>query len=136
MDLTPRAVLEYVASRTVTIYPLYAAGLLATFLVEVLRNRVPPAGVLVAQTWLLQAWIPPFTEKALLVHCWFISCLVPYWAAFPFLVRALRRLRGRTVAVLMALLFLAPWLVVIVPYAMGEPWDWYRQAYLSDRPGD
>ena len=34
---------------------------------EVLRNRVPPAGVLVAQTWLLQAWIPPFTEKALLV---------------------------------------------------------------------
>ena len=52
-----------------------------------------------------------------------------YWAAFPFLVRALRRLGGRGVAGLMGVLFFAPWLVVLVPYAMGEPWDWSRKHY-------
>lgn len=30
---------------------------------------------LLAQSFLLQAWVPHFTENALQMHCWFLSCL-------------------------------------------------------------
>jgi hypothetical protein len=122
-----RTVLTYMLDRTVTVYPLYAMGLFLTFGVELYRGQMPSGGVLVAQTWLLQAWVPYLADKALLTHCWFISCIVPYWALFPFFISWLRKLSGRGIGCALAAMFLLPWLVLVIPWATGEQWDWYAQ---------
>ncbi|CAJ1454362.1 unnamed protein product, partial [Effrenium voratum] len=54
---------DYVARRLVTIYPVYAFGLLVACCLANLN--APSAWVLVLQAWLLQAWLPLITEWGL-----------------------------------------------------------------------
>ncbi|CAK9063618.1 unnamed protein product [Durusdinium trenchii] len=68
--------IQYVLRRSTTIYPLYAFSLIPAFILgKAYGTMAAEWPTLLAQSFLLQAWVPHFTENALQMHCWFLSCL-------------------------------------------------------------
>jgi len=120
------SIFQYVARRSVAIYPLYAAGLLLAFAVSKTQGTAPGGFILAMQAFLTQAWVPAVTERALQMQCWFLSCLVLYWAAFGTLYRVVSGLRLAGVTLVMLALFALPWLTVLVPTLAGDDLEWYR----------
>eukprot|EP00930_Biecheleria_cincta_P038729 TRINITY_DN2660_c0_g1_i5.p1 TRINITY_DN2660_c0_g1~~TRINITY_DN2660_c0_g1_i5.p1 ORF type:complete len:1880 (-),score=330.91 TRINITY_DN2660_c0_g1_i5:467-5422(-) len=119
---------QYVMRRSVTIYPLYAFSLIPAFAIQKsLGTLQAGADTLVAQSFLLQAWVPLWTESALQMHCWFLSCMVVYWFFFKPLSYVLKNLSLLKTLLLMAFLFFLPWLTIIVPAIAGEEQDWYKE---------
>ena len=107
---------KHIAKRLSTIYPMYAFGILLTMLIRLLKgSKLPGVDVLIAQSFLLQSWVPVWTEKTLLSQCWFLSNLVVYWACFSLLFKLLRNRTLNQICVLLLLICCLPWLVVIVP---------------------
>jgi hypothetical protein len=113
--------------RSVSIYPLYAFSLLPAIALAKYADKVPSISVLVAQSFLVQAWWPGFTEHALQSHCWFLSAMVVYWLLFRPLSHCLRNLRLAATVSLMLALFSLPWLVVLVPVLADQPVVWYKE---------
>eukprot|EP00913_Durusdinium_trenchii_P018386 g17271.t1 len=69
--------IQYVLRRSTTIYPLYAFSLIPAFILgKAYGTMAAEWPTLLAQSFLLQAWVPHFTENALQMHCWFLSCMV------------------------------------------------------------
>lgn len=120
-------VVDYVSRRMVTIYPLYAVGLLvACFSAAWSHGKTPPAWMLVLQAFLLQAWLPEITEFGLQMQCWFLSCLVVYWAIFPFLMRRVSTLSlGQTLTGMLVACCL-PAVYLLIPGLCYEDFWWYR----------
>ena len=118
--------LRSIWKRSASIYPMYAVGLLLSALVRIGADReLPKAGYLVPQAFLVQSWLPWLTEQGLASHCWFLSCMVVYWAAFGTLYALILRMSARwTLGVLVACAAL-PWLAVVAP-AIARDEDWYR----------
>eukprot|EP00930_Biecheleria_cincta_P092853 TRINITY_DN8290_c0_g1_i1.p1 TRINITY_DN8290_c0_g1~~TRINITY_DN8290_c0_g1_i1.p1 ORF type:complete len:1880 (-),score=353.33 TRINITY_DN8290_c0_g1_i1:622-6261(-) len=120
-------VFQYVERRLVTLYPLYALTLLPAFAIAKSLGQTPSSVVLVAQTWLLQAWNPEWPEHALGVHCWFLSAMLLHMIMFKplsWLLDQVSSLEG-TVALMSSLLVL-PWLAVVVPEALQNRL-WYEE---------
>eukprot|EP00931_Biecheleriopsis_adriatica_P042206 TRINITY_DN2405_c0_g1_i2.p1 TRINITY_DN2405_c0_g1~~TRINITY_DN2405_c0_g1_i2.p1 ORF type:complete len:1595 (+),score=335.47 TRINITY_DN2405_c0_g1_i2:126-4787(+) len=124
----PETMIQYVLRRSVTIYPLYAVSLLPSFAIAKGLGKLKAEPLtLVAQSFLLQAWVPHWTESALQMHCWFLSCMVVYWFFFKPLAYCLKNLSLARTCSLMAFLFFLPWLLVLVPVIANEPVDWYKE---------
>jgi len=65
--------------------------------------------------------VPSETEQCLQMQCWFLSCLVLYWALFRPLYRAISNIEHWGIVLgLLIFFFLAPWLVVIIPAHVGD----------------
>ena len=80
--------LAYLRKRLASIYPLYALGLVLSVALRLARGSYLPAWYeLGAQALLLQSLLPWLTERTVLTHTWFLSCLVPYWLLFGLLYR-------------------------------------------------
>jgi len=117
----------HIAKRLSTIFPMYALGVFLSMLIQILRSiELPGYDVLIGQSFLMQSWVPLWTEEALLSHCWFLSNMVVYWAGFGFVYKWVRKLSlGWTCAILAFISFL-PWLLVIIPAISDQiEADWY-----------
>eukprot|EP00434_Breviolum_minutum_P030827 symbB.v1.2.027259.t1/scaffold2785.1/size70456/2 len=125
---------QYVMRRSTTIYPLYAFSLIPAFMIgKAAGTMAAEWPTLLAQSFLLQAWVPHFTENALQMHCWFLSCMVVYWFFFKPLSHCLKSitllklgLHVKT-CLLMAFLFFLPWLLIFIPLFANEDVDWYKE---------
>ena len=107
--------------RTSSIFPMYAIGVLLDMACYWVRgSELPDYYILVAQSFLLQSWVPYFTEKSLQVHCWFLSAMVIYWLCFGPAYRFIRKLSLVQVLAFMTFLGALPWLAVIIPSEMGD----------------
>ncbi|CAL1139698.1 unnamed protein product, partial [Cladocopium goreaui] len=114
----------YVLRRSGTIYPLYAFAFL---LGKVRGNIYTEWPTLLAQSFLMQAWVPYFTENALQMHCWFLSCMVVYWFFFPPMSKALKDIGLLQTWLLMIFFFFLPWLLILIPLYTHEEVDWYKE---------
>jgi len=114
------SILGYVERRLVAVYPLYATTLLPAFAINKALGVPMESVILAAQTFLLQAWNPEWTEGALGGHCWFLSAMVLHFILFKPLTWVMDKLELRGTLVSMACLFLLPWLVVIIPEAINQ----------------
>jgi len=123
--------LMFAWKRLAPIYPAYAVTLLVALIVRcakaaALGARLPDWWILSSQGLLMQAWVPWLTEDALQSHCWFLSCLVPFWLGFGFLYRRMRTLSVSACCLLLFILYLPPWIyAMVIPAIMGERMDWY-----------
>ena len=125
--------LQYVLRRSTTIYPLYAFSLIPAFIIgKSLGTMQADWPTLLTQCFLMQAWIPQLTEKAMQMHCWFLSCMVVYWFFFKPLAYLLKNLTLLKTALLMTFFFFLPWLMILIPVMINEPVDWYKDhSYLA-----
>lgn len=122
------SVLGYVARRSVSIFPMYALCLIVAALIAKANGSNGPASyVLVMEAWLMQAWVPQVTEKSLQMQCWFLSCLVLYWASFRPLYDFVSGLRIERVALVSAGICLLPWLTILAPLMLRQEPQWYTQ---------
>jgi len=133
---------QHMVRHLASIYPLYAVSVLLTYVHDRLLGLTLHKWVLVAQAWLLQAfmfddprrwsnkglglprWI---AEDALQAHCWLFSCLLVYWLAFKCSYQVVSNFtRVCSVLIAMSFLFLLPWLSVLLPWAFSVPsgLDW------------
>ena len=121
--------LEYVRRRAVTIWPLYAASLLPALALSKAQWHVPTpsAPCLLAQTLLMQAWVPWLTEHALQMHCWFLSCMVVYWLAFPLVAPRIARLSMRATGAALCAAFSVPWVAAVGVPALAHDLYWYQR---------
>lgn len=124
---------QYVMRRSTTIYPLYAFSLIPAFIIgKSLGTMQADWMTLLAQSFLLQAWFPQLTERALQMHCWFLSCMVVYWFFFKPLAYLLKNLTLLKTALLMSFFFFLPWFMILIPVIANEPVDWYKNhSYLA-----
>lgn len=132
-------VVLFLTKRTATIYPLYAVGLGLALVMNWWRGRVLPEWYeLLAQGFLVQAWLPWLPERTVQVHCWFLSALVPYWLLFDLILhRGVLKLGSlRTSSITLLLLALPPWLACIFPSVLPDgDANWYashRTGKLDD----
>jgi peptidoglycan/LPS O-acetylase OafA/YrhL len=118
---------KHIAKRLSTIYPMYAFGIVLSVIIRLFKSsKLPGVDVLIAQSFLLQSWVPVWTEKTLLSQCWFLSNLVVYWACFSLLFKLLHKLTLNQTCGLLLLICCLPWLVVIVPAIDSSiDMDWY-----------
>jgi len=127
---TKENALEYVRRRSVTIWPLYAVSLLPMFVLSKVvysPSGAPGGGYLVAQTLLMQSWVPWLTEHTLQLHCWFLSCMVVYWLCFKPVYRCVSSLSFTATTISLLASFLLPWIVaVVIPAAAGDV-EWYQK---------
>jgi len=126
------SMIQYALRRSVTIYPLYAVSLIPTFIVAKMLGKLayPTSAdplTLVAQSFLLQAWWPGWTERALQPHCWFLSCMVVYWVLFKPLAYCLKNLTLAKTISLMAFLMLLPWFLVFMPLMLQGDINWHKE---------
>ena len=120
--------IQYVLRRSTTIYPLYAFSLIPAFIMQKSFGTMSAEWpTLLAQSFLLQAWWPTFTENALQMHCWFLSCMVVYWFFFKPLAYVLKNITLLKTSLLMAFFFFLPWLLVLIPVMANQPVDWYKE---------
>ena len=107
--------------RTSSIYPMYAVGVVLDMMAFIAKGQpLPDFSVLIAQSFLLQAWYTEWAEKALQQHCWFLSAMVMYWLGFGPVYKFIRGLALKKLAVFMIVLCILPWLSVVVPSATGD----------------
>ncbi|CAJ1392982.1 unnamed protein product [Effrenium voratum] len=120
--------IQYVLRRSTTIYPLYAFSLIPAFILgKVYGTMQAEWPTLLAQSFLMQAWVPHFTENALQMHCWFLSCMVVYWFFFKPFACLFRYLNLLGTFLLMGFFFFLPWLLILIPVFASEPVDWYKE---------
>jgi len=127
--------IQYVMRRSTTIYPLYAFSLIPAFIIGKAYGTMSAEWpTLLAQSFLLQAWVPHFTENALQMHCWFLSCMVVYWFFFKPLSHLLKNITLLKTCLLMGFFFFLPWLLIFIPVIAGEDVDWYKnhEFYATD----
>eukprot|EP00542_Grammatophora_oceanica_P010719 CAMPEP_0194043410 /NCGR_PEP_ID=MMETSP0009_2-20130614/15043_1 /TAXON_ID=210454 /ORGANISM="Grammatophora oceanica, Strain CCMP 410" /LENGTH=2015 /DNA_ID=CAMNT_0038687603 /DNA_START=1 /DNA_END=6048 /DNA_ORIENTATION=+ len=119
---------KHIAKRLSTIFPMYAFGVFLSMLIRILRDlKLPGYSVLIPQAFLMQSWVPLWTEEALLSHCWFLSNMVVYWAGFGIVYAWIRKLNLTSTCVFLAGISILPWLLVIVPAISDRiEADWYR----------
>ena len=119
---------NHIAKRLSTIFPMYSFGVFVSMLIVVFRNlNLPGYDVLIAQSYLMQSWVPLWTEEALLSHCWFLSNMVIYWAAFGLVYKWIRKLSLISTCCVLAVICVLPWFVVIVPAVSDSiEADWYN----------
>ena len=120
---------NHIAKRLSTIFPMYSFGVLLSMLIVVLSNlKLPGYDVLIAQSYLMQSWVPLWTEHALLSHCWFLSNMVVYWAAFGLVYKSIRKLSLISTCSILSVICVLPWFLVIVPAASNSiEADWYSE---------
>jgi len=118
-------ILDYALRRSVGIYPLYALSLIPAIVIAKALGSVPSVQVLIAQSFLVQAWWPGWTEQALQTHCWFLSAMVVFWLLFKPLSRCLQNLSLVATLASMVALFALPWLVILVPAIAHQSLTWY-----------
>ncbi|QDZ21555.1 hypothetical protein A3770_06p40730 [Chloropicon primus] len=122
--------LTFVWKRLANIFPMYAVGVLIAALIRVAQSKtLPQTWILVLQSWLLQSFIPMATERALQVHCWFLSCMVAYWVSFkPLYTAVVKEMRLKQTLLALFALALVPWLAsMVMPPLIGEPLLWYKE---------
>jgi len=127
--------IQYVMRRSTTIYPLYAFSLIPAFIIGKAYGTMSAEWpTLLAQSFLLQAWVPHFTENALQMHCWFLSCMVVYWFFFKPLSHVLKNITLLKTCLLMGFFFFLPWLLIFIPVIANEDVDWYKnhEFYATD----
>ncbi|CAJ1440497.1 unnamed protein product, partial [Effrenium voratum] len=125
-------ILQYVLRRSTGIYPLYAILLVPSFLIATTFNSASDWQTLVAQCFLVQAWIPSLTERCLQMHCWFLSCMLAFWFLFVPLACVFRSISLLATSLLMGLCFCLPWLTILIPLALMEPLDWHQSPELGE----
>ena len=116
-----------IAKRLSTIFPMYAFGVFLSMLIQILRDlALPGYGVLIGQAFLMQSWVPLWTEEALLSHCWFLSNMVLYWAGFGIVYKWVRKLSLISTCAALAVITVLPWFLVIIPAVSDDiEADWY-----------
>jgi len=119
---------KHIAKRLSTIFPMYAFGVFLAMLIRILRNqKLPGYDVLVPQSFLMQSWVPLWTEQALLSHCWFLSNMVVYWIVFGPVYKLIRNLSLAWAFASLSVISFLPWLLVIVPAASDDiEANWYK----------
>lgn len=129
--------MDYVCRRAAAIYPLYGLSLVIAAVIAKSSGQSPGFMTLLLEAWLGQAWFPFVVENTLQMQCWFLSCLLLYWASFKAIHAPLAKLSIKMVAGSMAVLFLLPWLMVWMPAAMGDTL-WYEEHVFGrmDSPVD
>eukprot|EP00438_Fugacium_kawagutii_P034151 Skav228530 [mRNA] locus=scaffold796:328991:351330:+ [translate_table: standard] len=125
---------QYVLRRSTTIYPLYAFSLIPAFIIgKAYGTMAAEWPTLLAQSFLMQAWVPHFTENALQMHCWFLSCMVVYWFFFKPLSHVLKDITLlKKTCLLMGFFFFLPWLLVFIPLMASTDVDWYKDSGNHD----
>jgi hypothetical protein len=120
-------VLDFVQSRIFSIYPLYLAGLLIALALQLQTHGVSSfkAVEFVLSIFLMQAWIPGYTEQVLQPHCWFLSCIVPYWFMHNMLYRWIRGMSLHNLLSLLAMCWLVPLVLLCIAAAAFNNTDWY-----------
>ena len=126
--------LHFLWKRTANIFPMYSFGvLIAGILIIVKGKELPKYWILILQSWLLQSFLPTATERALQVHCWFLSCMVIYWLSFKTLYTLIREFKIFHTLAFLLLLAIIPWIgTAILPTMIGEPLEWYREHQFGD----
>ena len=129
-QLTP--VFSFVVARTRSIYPLYLAGLLSAALLswylggENKAFSLGSPGETLASLLLVQSWFPTVTEHVLQAHCWFLSCIVPYWLVHNATYRFMKSRPTKLLQVLLVGIWVAVWLlIVVIPWMAGDLY-WYK----------
>jgi len=120
---------SHVAKRLSTIFPMYAFGLFLTMILRVAQDlKLPRYDTLIAQSFLMQSWIPVWTENAFLSQCWFLSNLIIYWAVFGWTYNYIRSMTLKSTFVSLGVISLIPWLIIIVPALNNNiDFNWYSQ---------
>mmetsp|Transcript_27935 Transcript_27935/g.41247 ORF Transcript_27935/g.41247 Transcript_27935/m.41247 type:complete len:1849 (+) Transcript_27935:56-5602(+) len=123
----------HIGKRLGTIFPTYAFGILLTLILRIVRDKnLPRYDTLIAQSFLIQSWIPVWTENALLLQCWFLSNLVVYWAIFGFMYKQVRAFSLHITIMLLTVICFLPWLTIIVPALFdGIDYTWYGEHKLG-----
>ena len=125
------APLLFTWKRLAPIYPPYAFSLILSLMVRCGKNglfglRLPPWWKLASEGLLLQSLVPWLTEGTLQSHCWFLSCLVPFWLAFGFIYRHVRAMSFGACLVALFVLYLPPWIyALVIPASLGQDLEWY-----------
>jgi len=119
---------KHVAKRLGAIFPVYAFTVVLALIIRMVRGaKLPSVDVLLAQSYLLQSWIPIWTEQALQTQCWFLSNMILYWLGFGWMYKLLRNLSLKWTCVYLTSICLLPWIVVIVPLINRNiAADWYK----------
>lgn len=132
--------MDYIYRRLETIYPPYIFAMLASICTEwgIKGNQqLSPANNVMIYCLLMQSWIPAILEKGLtyLVQCWFLSCLLLYWALFHRIYDILNRdlhIRG----LVMVAITCSVGLPVLYQLASIGQEEWYSEhEYESSRKG-
>jgi hypothetical protein len=76
----------------------------------------------------LQAWAPQAADRALQMHCWFLSALVLYWILFGAVYTRLRTASLRLVAAGLTVLAVLPWAILFFPAVLSHSPTWYQRA--------
>ncbi|KAH8061209.1 hypothetical protein JL722_4514 [Aureococcus anophagefferens] len=129
----------YLAKRLATVYPAYAVGLFLALGVRVARGvALPETKWMLYQAFLLQAFdrateqVFQFHSAGQGFHCWFLSCLVPYWLLFGPVYAKVRNASLEACFAALVVLSLIPWLLVLVPELADEDNEWYRRHAVGD----
>jgi hypothetical protein len=120
-------VLDFVQARLFGIYPLYLAGLLIALALQLHTHGVSSFKPVefVLSIFLMQAWIPGYTEHVLQPHCWFLSCIVPYWFMHNELYRRIRGMSLHNLLSLLVMCWLVPLVLLCIAAAALNNTDWY-----------
>eukprot|EP00756_Hemistasia_phaeocysticola_P042647 Hpha_TRINITY_DN16980_c1_g2::TRINITY_DN16980_c1_g2_i2::g.54305::m.54305 len=116
----------FLVRRLATVFPMYAAGLLVSFLLAT-KQSLPEPRVLVAQSWFVQSYYPGWTEQTLQSHCWFLSSMTLYWITFPFVYPLVLKIPSARVTFRMiVLVMLLPWIMPAIALWTGSNQEWYE----------
>jgi len=123
---------DFVAKRLRGVYPLYLCALLVRA-----GQRAALAGdwssfslgspfETVSLLLMAQAWFPSVVVGGIQAHCWFVSCIVPYWALHQRVYHFLRTASTKSLWLYALLTSYVPVVALLVlPKLMGEPVTWY-----------
>jgi hypothetical protein len=120
-------VLDFLQARIFGIYPIYLAGLLIALALRLHTDGVSSFKPVefVVSIFLIQAWIPGYTEHVLQPHCWFLSCIVPYWFMHDQLYRRIKGMSLQNLLSLLAMCWLVPLVLLCIIAAALDNADWY-----------
>ena len=119
----PVSAAAFVYARLRGIYPAYVVGLALSYVLT--HGPLQDPGTLLAQALLLQAWVPEWVEHCLQLHTWFLSAIMPCWAAHGVLNTTIKTLSTRALAALLSACFAVGWAPAVIPRFFGLEADWY-----------
>jgi peptidoglycan/LPS O-acetylase OafA/YrhL len=124
---------QHVGKRLATLFPMYVLGVILSMIIRIVKNMpFPRIDVLVGQSFLLQSWVPVWTEKAFLSQCWFLSNLLLYWTLFGWMYQWIRGLALKWTCLCVLLICVLPWLIVVIPATAGIEATWYDEHQFGD----
>ena len=59
-------------------------------------------------------------------HCWFLSCIVPYWLVHNAMYRRLKQMTSQGLVLMLVGIWLAVWLFIIAIPSMAGDVEWYK----------